>query len=143
MENKNENKKREGFFSHKKNKKNKRVVIVDDEEDILFTYRSYLDAYDYDVTCFKDPTLVLDYIQDLSDFDDLLIILDIRMKNLNGLQLHQQIRAIDPTIKIIFITALDILDELLTIVSGISKEQIMRKPVDTKEFTNTVENLLR
>ena len=55
---------------------------------------------------------------------DLLVVLDIRMKNVNGLQLHQQIKAIDLTIKIIFITALDILDELLSIVPGISKEQI-------------------
>ncbi len=42
----------------------------------------------------------------------------------------------------IFITALDILDELLSIVLGIPKEQIMRKPVDKKVFTNTVNNLL-
>ena len=41
------------------------------------------------------------------------------MKNLNGFQLHQQIKSIDPTIKVLFITALDILDELLTIVPGI------------------------
>ena len=31
------------------------------------------------------------------------------MKNLNGFQLHQQIKAIAPTIKILFITGLDIL----------------------------------
>ena len=37
------------------------------------------------------------------------------MKNLNGFQLHQQIKSIDPTIKILFVTALDILDELLSI----------------------------
>jgi CheY-like chemotaxis protein len=141
MENK--NKKIRDFFFHKKNdKKNKRVIIVDDEEDILFTYRIYLDAYDYNITCFKDPTLVLDYIQDLSDFNDLLIILDIRMKNLNGLQLHQQIRAIDPTIKIIFITALDILDELLSIFPGISREQILKKPIDKNLFSHTVKNML-
>ena len=140
MENK---EKKRGFFFHKKNdKKNKRVIIVDDEEDILFTYRIYLDAYDYNITCFKDPTLVLDYIQDLSDFNDLLIILDIRMKNLNGLQLHQQIRAIDPTIKIIFITALDILDELLSIFPGISREQILKKPIDKNLFSHTVKNML-
>ena len=36
------------------------------------------------------------------------------MKNLNGFQLHQQIKSIDPTIKILFVTALDILDELLS-----------------------------
>ncbi len=64
------------------------------------------------------------------------------MKNLNGIQLHQQIKAIDPTIKILFVTALDILAEFSTIIPGISKEQIMRKPVDKKEFTNTVNRLL-
>ena len=85
----------------------------------------------------------LNYIKDLSNFDDLLVILDIRMKNLNGFQLHQQIKSIDPTIKILFITALDILDELLSIVPGISKEQIMRKPVDRKIFTNTIKKILK
>jgi two-component SAPR family response regulator len=74
-------------------------------------------------------------------FNDLLVILDIRMENLNGIQLHQQIKAIDPTIKILFVTILDIKDELLTIVPGLSKDQILRKPVDKKKFTDTVEQL--
>ena len=140
IENKNK-KKREGFFFHKKNK-NKRIIIIDDDEDVLFTYRSFLKDYDYNIACFTDPTLTLNYIKDLPSFNDLLIILDIRMKNLNGFQLHQQIKAIDPTIKILFITGLDILDELLSIVPGISKNHIMRKPVDRKLFTNTIKNML-
>jgi FixJ family two-component response regulator len=134
------NEKRRIFF-HKKDK-NKRIIIVDDDEDVLFTYRSFLKDYNYQITCFTDPSIVLNYIQELPDSDDILIILDIRMKNLNGIQLHQQIKAIDPTIKIIFITGLDIEDELLSMVPGISKEQIIRKPVDKKEFTNTVNKLL-
>ncbi|MDW3632031.1 MAG: response regulator, partial [Nitrososphaeraceae archaeon] len=89
-----------------------------------------------------DPVFALNYIRNISNFNHLLIILDIRMKNLNGIQLHQQIKAIDPTIKILFITALDILDELLSIVPGLSKEQILKKPVDRKIFTNTVKKLL-
>ena len=137
----NKNNKREGFFFHKKNK-NKRIIIIDDDEDVLFTYRSFLKDYDYNIACFTDPTLTLNYIKDLQNFKDLLIILDIRMKNLNGFQLHQQIKAIDPTIRILFITVLDILDEILTIVPGITREQIMRKPVDKKIFTNTVKNML-
>jgi class 3 adenylate cyclase len=125
---------------HKKNA-NKRVILVDDEQDILFTYKVFLET-DYDVTSFADPVFALNYIRNISNFNHLLIILDIRMKNLNGIQLHQQIKAIDPTIKILFVTALDILDELLSIVPGVSKDQIMRKPVDKKIFTNTVKNLL-
>jgi class 3 adenylate cyclase/CheY-like chemotaxis protein len=125
---------------HKKNA-NKRVILVDDEQDILFTYKVFLET-DYDVTSFADPVFALNYIRNISNFNQLLIILDIRMKNLNGIQLHQQIKAIDPTIKILFVTALDILDELLSIVPGVSKDQIMRKPVDKKIFTNTVKKLL-
>jgi CheY-like chemotaxis protein len=147
LENKNQskNKKNGGLFSqHKKDKESKRrVIIVDDEDDILFTYQSFLKDYNYNITCFSDPTIALNYIRGLLDFDNLVIILDIRMKNLNGLQLHQQIKSIDPTIKIIFVTALDMLDELLSIFPGISKEQIMRKPIDKNLFANTIKNMLK
>ena len=129
------------FFFHKKNK-SKRIIIVDDDQEIIFTYKLFLENYDYHLISFIDPIAALDYIKNLSNFNDLLIILDIRMENLNGFQLHQQIKAIDPTIKIIFITVLDIADELLTIVPGLSKEQILRKPVNKKEFTSTVKNML-
>jgi CheY-like chemotaxis protein len=137
----NKNNKREGFFFHKKNK-NKRIILVDDDQEILFTYRLFLEGYDYHINSFTDPFSALNYIKDLPNFNDLLVILDIRMENLNGFQLHQQIKSIDPTIKILFITVLDILDEILTIVPGLSKEQIMRKPVEKKTFTNTVKNIL-
>jgi class 3 adenylate cyclase len=133
--------KEKGLFSPNKNN-NKRIILVDDEQDILFTYRAFLKDYNYDVTSFTDPSKALTYIRDHNNFNDILVILDIRMKNLNGFQLHQQIKAIDPTIKILFVTALDILDELLSIVPGVSKDQIMRKPVDRKIFTSTVKKLI-
>ena len=138
---KNKNKKR-GFFLHKKNNNNKKIIIVDDNQEVLFTYRLFLEGYDYHITSFTDPFLALNYIKESTDFDNLLVILDIRMEHLNGFQLHQQIKSIDPTIKILFVTVLDILDELLTIIPGLTKEQIMRKPVDKKLFTNTVKNML-
>ena len=128
------------FFFHKRNDA-KRVILVDDEQDILFTYRMFLKDYNYDVTSFTDPSKALNYIRDISNFNKLLVILDIRMKNLNGFQLHQQIKSIDPTIKILFVTALDILDEFLSIIPGAIKEYIMKKPVDKKLFINTVNKL--
>ena len=93
----------------------RRIILVDDEQDILFTYKCFLEN-DYDVTSFTNPVFALNYIRNISNFNHLLIILDIRMKNLNGFQLYQQIKSIDPTIKILFVTALDILDEFSTIV---------------------------
>ena len=125
------------------NNNNKRIILVDDEKDVLFTYKTFLEDHDYDVTAFTDPSLAMNYIRNIPNFKDLLVILDIRMKNLNGFQLHQQIKSIDPTIKVLFITALDILDEFSTIIPGISKEYIMKKPVDRKIFTNTIQKILK
>ena len=125
------------------NNNNKRIILVDDEEDVLFTYKVYLEGHNYDVTAFSNPSLAMNYIRNIPNFNNLLVILDIRMKNLNGFQLHQQIKAIDPTIKVLFITALDILDEFSTIIPGISKEYIMKKPVDRKIFTSTIQKILK
>ena len=122
---------------------NKRIILVDDEEDVLFTYKAFLEEYDYDVNSFTEPYFAMNYIRNISNFKNLLIILDIRMKNLNGFQFHQQIKAIDPTIKILFVTALDIVDELSTIIPGISEEYIMKKPVDRKIFTTTIQKILK
>jgi len=143
ISNKNSLSEKQPDFSIEDSKKNnvKRVILVDDEQDILFTYKVFLET-DYDVTSFADPVFALNYIRNISNFNHLLVILDIRMKNLNGFQLYQQIKAIDPTIKVLFITALDILDEFATIIPGISKDQIIRKPVDKKLFTNTVKKFL-
>jgi CheY-like chemotaxis protein len=127
-------------YGVKKTNTNKRIILVDDEADLLFTYKIFLKDK-YDVTSFTEPSMALNYIKELSNFDDLLIILDIRMKNFNGLQLHQQIKAIDPTIKILFVTALDILDEMLTIVPGIKNNQILKKPVEKQLFIDTINKL--
>ena len=135
------NKNKKSFFSNKKTN-SKKIILVDDEYDILFTYESFLKGYDYDIISFTDPFVALNHIKDLPNFNDLLIIIDIRMKTLNGFQLHQQIKSIDPTIKILFVTALDIVDELISIIPGISQNQIMKKPVDKKLFTQTVKKLL-
>ena len=96
---KTKNKKDSSF--HKGHNNKRRIILVDDEQDILFTYESFLRDYDYDIISFSDSTNALNYIKELSNFDNLLVTVDIRMKDLNGFQLHQQIKSIDPTIKLL------------------------------------------
>ena len=79
----NKNNKREGFIFHKK-KQNKKIILVNDDQEILFTYRLFLEGYDYHINSFTDPFDALNYIKALPAFNYLLVILDIRMKNLNG-----------------------------------------------------------
>ena len=129
------------LFFHQRDNNKKKIILVDDDPDILFTYESFLNESRYEIISFTNSTNALNYIKTLSNFEDLLVTLDIRMKDLNGFQLYQQIKAIDPTIKILFITALDILDEILTIVPGLSKDQILIKPVEEKVLLNTIKKL--
>ncbi|HET9774743.1 MAG TPA: response regulator, partial [Nitrososphaeraceae archaeon] len=121
---------------------NKRIILIDDDPDILFTYESFLNDNGYEIISFTDPSKALNFVKDLPNFNDLLVTLDIRMKDMNGFQLQQQIKSIDPTIKILFISVLDISDEILTIVPGLSKEQILIKPIDKKVLISTVKTLL-
>jgi two-component SAPR family response regulator len=71
-----------------------------------------------------------------------LIISDIRFKKFNGLQLYLQIKSIDPTIKFLFITGLDIVDEVTSLVPGLDESYIIRKPIEKVAFVNKIKTLL-
>jgi len=119
------------------------VLIVDDEPDVLLTYRSFLEDAGYNVDAFSDPQESLKkFAEHTTSFYD-LVILDIRMPGVNGLQLYSRMKAIDPDVKIIFLSALDAAEELLSILPGIkNKDTFIRKPVDLKMFINTVRTVL-
>ena len=51
------------------------------------------------------------------------------MPRLNGLQLFYRIKAISPNTKIMFCSALDIAEELVSILPDIKYNDIIKKPV--------------
>ena len=134
-------KNKKDLFFHKRNNNKKKIILVDDDPDILLTYESFLNDSGYEIISFSDSVNALNYIKDLSNFDNLLVTLDIKMKDLNDFQLHQLIKDIDPTVKILFITVLDISDDILTIVPGLTKEQILIKPVEKNVLLSTIKKL--
>lgn len=119
------------------------VLIVDDEPDVLLTYRSFLEDAGYSVEAFTDPQESLKKFAEHSPSHYDLVILDIRMPGVNGLQLYSRMKAINADVKIIFLSALDAAEELLSILPGIkSKDTFIRKPVDLRMFLNTVRTVL-
>jgi two-component SAPR family response regulator len=61
------------------------------------------------------------------------------MPNLNGLQFYYRIKSINPNIKIIFVTALDIVDELATVLPDFSPDSdIIKKPVMREHYISKV-----
>jgi two-component system, OmpR family, response regulator ChvI len=116
------------------------IMIVDDEPDTLFTYKSLLFAEGHNVQAFTDPPKALRNFVQLSDPSSYynLVLLDIRMPGLNGLQLFYRIKAISPNIKIMFISALDIAEELTSILPNIKYGDIIKKPVKREYFVSKI-----
>ena len=118
------------------------IILIDDEADILLTYKSFLDTEGYKIATFSDSDEALDHITRLDPSFYKLAILDIRMPSLNGLQLYHRLKAINSSMKILFVSALDAAEEVLTIVPELTYGDFMKKPVNQKHFLARVKELL-
>ena len=116
------------------------IMVVDDEADTLETYKHFLSAEGYNVQAFTDPQQALKYFVQLQDplSSHHLVLLDIRMPRVNGLQLFYRIKAISPETTIIFCSALDIAEELVSILPGITQAHILKKPLKREDFISRV-----
>jgi DNA-binding response OmpR family regulator len=83
---------------------NKTVLVVDDESDVNLTLKMVLEENGFKVDSFTDPSLALENIKRESEMYD-LIILDVRMPDMNGFELYKEIKKIDDKVKICFLTA--------------------------------------
>jgi CheY-like chemotaxis protein len=68
--------------------------------------------------------------------------LDIRMPRLNGLQLFYRIKKLSPRIKVVFCSALDVAEELTSILPDIKYDDIIKKPVEREYFITKVNSTL-
>jgi DNA-binding response OmpR family regulator len=120
----------------------KRILIVDDDPDITFTFKKGLEAENekysnkvfFKVNSYNDPLLALsEFKPDLYD----LILIDINMSQMDGIELSSKILELDANVKICLVTAgeanIEVLRELYPTRSiGC----YIKKPV-------TIENLVR
>jgi two-component system, OmpR family, response regulator ChvI len=120
------------------------VMLVDDEPDVLATFETFLIEGGYSVESFDDPHKALQVFatSEFGHFD--LIILDIRMPSMNGLQLYRGLKAIDPNVKIVFLTALDAAEELVSVLDGGIRsaddddDDVITKPIYSRQFLQKI-----
>ena len=82
----------------------KRILIVDDEQDIISVFKMVLEMNDFEVDAYNNPLLALSNFKP-NAYD--LVILDIRMPDMDGFELYKKIRVVDDKVKVCFMTAFD------------------------------------
>lgn len=83
-------------------KNSSRLLAVDDESDITFVLKVILEQCGFFIDVFNDPTVAL--INFKAEYYDLLL-LDVKMPQINGFQLYREIAKIDTKVKVCFFTA--------------------------------------
>jgi len=112
------------------------VLIVDDDPDMTSIFSLGLQDEGFEVYTYNDPLEVLSQFR--PNFYDLLLV-DISMPKMNGIDLYRQLLELDPNVKICFITAgeanIEVLRELYP-TRGIGC--FIRKPVTIDQLVRRV-----
>lgn len=87
-----------------------KIAVVDDENEILGMIKKFLGRTGkYDVTTYLNPVVAVDSIDKSVD----VVLLDIMMPQMNGLDALEKIMEKNPDQKVIMMTAYSTLDKVL------------------------------
>jgi DNA-binding NtrC family response regulator len=116
----------------------KNIVVVDDEIEICKMLSIFFTQEGYNVTYFTDPEEALNAVMKKSPD---LILLDIKMPKMDGIELCEKIKKKDKSIRIIIITAYgDVKRAVESMRSGAS--DLIEKPMDLKSLLKAVKECL-
>jgi DNA-binding NtrC family response regulator len=116
----------------------KYIMVVDDEPDILKLSSDYLQMKGLKVRTFEDPIHALSQIQvNHSAYD--IIISDIRMPQMSGIEFVKMVNKIDSNIKVIFMTAFDLEKDS---IKQVKKAEFLRKPVRLENLRECIIRIL-
>jgi signal transduction histidine kinase len=115
-------------------------VLYAEDDDIIrdILYSNLLSQMFKNVVVAKDGQEALDYYKDENDFD--IVITDINMPRMTGIELCKEIRAIDPEMDIIIISAHSDTTNLIEAIKiGIS--DFILKPIDFDMLLTTLNKI--
>jgi two-component system, OmpR family, sensor histidine kinase VicK len=121
--------KKRGIYYKSHKTKMKRIFLVDDDYDHSITFKMGLELAEFEVDAYNDSAIALSKFK--PDYYDLLLI-DVKMPKIDGIELYEKIRKIDDKVMVWFITAYETYYRALKEVSSISKGEMSSAPVIEK-----------
>lgn len=117
----------------------KKIVLIEDESSVVSFIKKGLQEFGYEISVAFDGSTGIKLVAE-NDFD--LIILDIMLPDINGLQVCKEIRKNNKTVPILFLTALDSSENIvLGLESG--GDDYLVKPFKFIELVARIKSLLR
>jgi DNA-binding NtrC family response regulator len=115
------------------------ILVVDDDPDVCEYLKDFLGADGYGVTVCNDST---NAVEALRNDDYHVVILDLMMPKLSGIDLLGKIREVDDDIAVIILTGYPSLE---TAQSSIKHDvsAYIRKPFQAKEFRDAIERIAK
>ena len=111
--------------------------VIDDEVDLAYLFKDALSQIDgVRVFNFNDPSLFLEHFK-ANHQSYRVVITDYRMPGMTGLELLEKMKAINPAVTRILISAFEITDELFEECNCIDK--FFQKPVSMVTLIDEVE----
>ena len=116
------------------------VLIVDDEQELATLYREFLIGMGFDVVVsFTNPLMAFEHYRQCTDKYS-IVITDLRMPGMNGIELANKIRELNSAVKIFLITAFDIADIEGKWAVGTAKiDKVIQKPTKLSMLKKTID----
>ena len=121
----------------------KRILIVDDEPDINLLFKMILEENsEFMVHSFTSALLALkNFKADLYD----LILVDIKMPEMDGLDFYREIRKIDKNVRLCFVTASEKYYEPFRkeIYDILGENCFIQKPITNEDLLKVVSTMIK
>lgn len=110
------------------------ILLVDDDKEFRKAMKKMFENYGYTAVIAADGNEALDAISK-EDFD--LVISDLRMPNLNGIELMEELQRRGLEIPIVFLTAFGEVESYMDLMN-LGAFEYLNKPVKSKEILEVV-----
>ena len=118
--------------------KEKDILVVDDDICHQILFKILLESGGFDVQTASDGIEALEVLEN-NNFR--MVITDLNMPQMNGLELAAKVRDQHPTIDVVLVTA-NVLSDIAEAAAGSGISQIFSKPVNMKTFVTTIRSSL-
>ena len=116
-----------------------RILVVDDDEDVCLYMKEFLTREGYRVTTVSKPAEAL---PEIKEGRHQIVLLDVRMPDLDGVALLREIRSIDSDICVIVMTAYPTVDTAVDSMKADAYDYL-RKPFELEQLRQVIQRAVR